>query len=160
MEALSQTRDSVQIFGSIWTSSSKTSGSSGMFRKTRRIATTLLLWLSIAACATSEQALQRKGLKALTGSQLSALFSRDRAVTWMNARTMGEGSYSADGSASMNWKSGSDTGSWRIEGDTFCTTWTTVRTREACFTVYETDDMTFKQFWPDGSWNADFTITE
>ena len=111
-------------------------------------------------CATSERALKKKGLSPLTGKELELLLSRDRTLTWTNARTMGDATYAADSTATMTWDSGADSGSWRIDENTLCTTWTVVRKKEACFTVYKTGDNQFQQFWPDGAWNADFAFSD
>ena len=125
----------------------------------RALAFSTLVVGTLTACATSERALQKSGLRPLDGHALAILLARDRTLTWTDARTSGQGTLAADGNTTKSWDASSDTGKWRIEKGTLCTTWTVSRTREACFTLYRTGVDTYKQFWLDGSWRADLTMT-
>ena len=76
-----------------------------------------------------------------------------------------DANFDAAGTANINWNgpdgSGSDTGSWRIEGNTKCVTWQTLMEgEENCMTVYKVDEGQYNLFNGNGSMNSLITVLE
>jgi hypothetical protein len=93
-----------------------------------------------AGCATGEQALKDKGVRSLDRNALQQTFAtRPSDFTWSNDRGLrGTLSYRPDGTLSVNWGQGADTGTYRItpEGE-ICSRWKTLRAgAEECSRVY------------------------
>lgn len=65
-----------------------------------------------------------------------------------------------DGKASLTAGRTSDTGTWRIAENGYCTTWKTIRAgQERCFTVAR-EGATFKVMNPDGSPSGQFNAAK
>ncbi|MEM7254133.1 MAG: hypothetical protein AAF493_22170 [Pseudomonadota bacterium] len=106
----------------------------------------------LTGCATTEADI-RQEFAPLTGEQLSALIT-DNAIQWETDRSRGVAAYAADGSATVDWGTGDDVGTWRIDGDQLCSQWKTVRDgTERCFTVYQTGENQYRSFY-DGKASA------
>jgi len=116
----------------------------------------LKVLLAIVTLACAGYASAQKPQANLTGEQLKALLSKgltvritgaDRANT---ASRTGTATYQRDGTARFN--EGPTTtaviGSWRVEGDKFCTKYTSLGS--GCFNVQKTGEKTYKLIPLDG----------
>lgn len=97
----------------------------------------ILALASLAGCGTTEKAMQEKGVTPLSGTELRELL----VGSTMNYRNtngiVSTVNFRADGSAAVSWASGSDIGTWRIAGNTFCSKWNEVRSgQERCSRSY------------------------
>jgi hypothetical protein len=112
--------------------------------------------ITLIGCATNEKALQDKGAVPLTQEQLASMHSRMRTMQWETERGSGTAVYNLDGTASVEWGSGSSTGNWRVADGLLCTKWgPEVRGgAEACYTLYQIGENTYKQFKSDGTYNS------
>ena len=121
----------------------------------------LFVSLILSSCATTEKALQERGLAPLTHSELETLMSRTRTARWTSSKgAAGTGTYTQEGTAKLAWSGGGAEGSWRISGDKFCTKYPTIRGgNETCFTMYKTGEYEYQSFFPDGSFNAALVYT-
>ena len=125
-----------------------------------RVSKSMLLTVFSAAllfgCAGNQAALEKSGAKQMTGSELKERYSKERNASWTNVRgSSGTATRRPDGTALVDWGSGSDTGTWRIVGDTLCSKWQTAREgKEYCLTVFKVDDGQLKWFEADGSYLA------
>lgn len=111
---------------------------------------------------TSQKALQANGVAPLTQSELETLMSRSRTARFAGKNNVtGTVTYAQEGTAKVGWNGGSDVGSWRINGDKFCTKYKKIRNGfETCFTFYKTGENEYQLFFfPEGNWNATFVYT-
>lgn len=115
----------------------------------------------LPGCATTAQDLQKQGLSPLTHGQLEMLMSRTRTMRWTTATgTSGTGTFALDGSAELAWTGGGAKGTWRINGNAYCTKYPDIRHgKENCFTFYRTRPHQYSLFFPDGSLDATVTYT-
>jgi hypothetical protein len=70
--------------------------------------------------------------------------------------------WAADGKISVNVRrpdgtTVADTGTYRFDGKGYCSTWTTLRTTEKCFTLRQTSATTWDILNPDGSLDSKLT---
>ncbi|MGI9491274.1 MAG: hypothetical protein ACR2QF_02490 [Geminicoccaceae bacterium] len=101
----------------------------------------------------------------LDGPRLEALFSGRKINGLAPDGRKWNASFDAAGGANINWQgpsgSGSDTGSWRIEGNTNCVTWQTLMEgEENCMTVYKVDEGQYNLFNGNGSMNSLIMVPE
>ena len=82
-------------------------------------------------------------------------------MRWTTAAgTSGTGTFALDGSAVLAWTGGGAKGTWRINGDSYCTRYPDIRHgKENCFTLYRTHPHQYSLFFPDGSLDATVTYT-
>lgn len=126
-----------------------------------RLTPAVLACALLAGCATNEAALREKGATPLSAAEVQKVMVSGKPI---NARTASTGVLSTsifrpDGSASVDWGSGNDTGSWHMEGDRFCAKWKVVRGgEEVCFAIYRKGDREYAMFRPDGSLHATLTM--
>lgn len=105
-------------------------------------------------CAENMADFQKKtGAKPMTGAELKARYSKIETNSWTAANgNSGTGIINPNGTASVDWGSGGDTGTWHIKGDTVCHKWTTIRDgKEYCLTTFKVGDKKYRNFKSDGS---------
>lgn len=115
----------------------------------------------MAGCATSEADLQAKGLKPVTEAELRALFAERREGSFDGPQNSGLIEWKPDGTVSFGIPRGgfSDSGRYRIDGDTYCARMNKIRNgEEGCFRFYRTGDRTFTSVGTDGRFNANLTL--
>ncbi len=107
-------------------------------------------------CAENQAALEKSGAKPLTGAELQARFSKEVNTTWNTDKNSGTFASRPDGTMSVDWGKGNDTGTWRIVGDTVCRKWKTIREgKELCFTLFKVGEGKYKLYDPDGSYRSE-----
>lgn len=116
--------------------------------------------VALGGCKTAEQKVMESGHKPVTHAELQKEYSRDRMVDWSSPNGSGTASYMADGTASVNWGSGSDTGKWWIADGKFCQKWMNVRGgSENCYMTYRIGENRYERFTEQGSLNSRFAFT-
>ncbi len=115
----------------------------------------------LIGCVSNEKALQDKGGVPLTQNELASMHSRLRTMQWETEKGSGTAVYNIDGTASVEWGSGSSTGNWRVADGHLCTKWgPEIRGgAEGCYTLYQIEENTFKWFKPDGTSHGTTTYT-
>lgn len=104
-------------------------------------------------------------IRQLDTSRLEALFSGRKVNGLSPDGRKWNASFDASGNANISWDgpsgSGSDTGSWKIEGNTNCVTWQTLMDgEENCMTVYKVAEGQYNLFNGNGSMNSLITALE
>lgn len=105
-------------------------------------------------CATNEASLREKGATPLGAAEVKGLMVTGKPIKGRAADSGYEyaATFNPDGSASVSWDNGSDTGSWRMEGDRFCGKWKVIRNgQEVCSSVYRIGPNEYQMFRPDGN---------
>ena len=118
----------------------------------------------LSGCPPTEKALRERGLSPLTQSELEAVFSRTKTIRGTTAEGVTwTGPYTPDGVVKVDWRQGSDEGSWRITGGKFCAKYKVMYDgEERCHTIYKTGKNEFKGFNAKGgvsAGTASFTFT-
>src|SRR5262245_9038749 len=119
---------------------------------------TALLAIALLGCAGQTQEQPRVFL---TEEQLRALLAQETTVRFeAGGNAKGVGIYFQDGRARLNWDGGGGApGSWRIQGDKFCTLFPTLRGgREYCSNLQKTGEKTYTLFLADGSLNGTWEV--
>ncbi|MEL6793014.1 MAG: hypothetical protein AAFP78_06150 [Pseudomonadota bacterium] len=100
----------------------------------------------------------------LTGEEIAALAS---GAKWKGRAQRGGGTWTtetnADGSATfaMDDYSFSDSGSWRVKGDVYCSKWKTIRDgAEACYALRPTSGGKYELLSRDGRRDLKVTVTK
>ena len=111
----------------------------------------------LGGCTSAMEKHMETGAKPLTGAELKALYAEEVNMTWKNPRgASGTAVRRPDGTQSVDWGSGSDTGKWWVEDDQLCQQWTTARGgKRYCITVFRTGEDTYRGFNSDGSISSD-----
>ncbi len=99
------------------------------------------------------------GIRQLDAELLYALFAGKEIDGISPDGRKWRATFDRSGTANIQWKgpegSGSDTGSWKIEGNTNCITWQTLMDgEENCMTVYKVDKDQYNLFNGNGSMNS------
>lgn len=117
------------------------------------------LALTLVGCGSAEKMAQDKGHVPLTQAELEQMHAQTRTVSWTNpAGRSGTATYEPDGTASVTWAGGTDTGQWRISDGRFCSQWKTLRNgAENCTRTYKVGDNEYRAYNPDGTLNATFS---
>lgn len=133
---------------------------------TRTAALALVAAVTMAAgCQTvgptTEQVAMIDGAEKLNGNTLATYFSTVRTHDYTAPDDSGgQVSYFADGTAGLKTVDGREKGTWRLDGDRFCSTWErTGDGAEACFSIYRNVDGSFSWFLADGSLGLTSTET-
>ncbi|MCB1959737.1 MAG: hypothetical protein KDE68_04300 [Rhodocyclaceae bacterium] len=106
----------------------------------------LISGMALSACKTAEQHLKESGKKPLNEAELKQLYASDRSVQWENTRGgSGTAQFMSNGSASVEWANGADTGKWRIVNGGFCQHWKVARGgTEYCSKVYQVGEKKYQ----------------
>ena len=95
---------------------------------------------------------QEQAPVAVTHDELKALFSRPRTIDIVAGNLKAVGVYSPSGAAQLDWGTGGARGTWRINGDQFCTKYPGIRRGyENCFSVRQAGPNAYTTHEPDGS---------
>ena len=117
----------------------------------------------LAACAGTESAMREKGMTPLSGPALASALGNGKPITFRSTST-GHATvvnYHPNGSGNLDWGSGTDTGNWRIDGNTLCAKWKIVRDgKEGCFRGYRIGEGEYAVFLPDGTRYGTMTTTK
>src|SRR5688572_27047773 len=99
---------------------------------------------------------QPGGAKFLTHEELKTLLSGTTIVQFNAGRSRGTGIYAQDGTARLDWGTGGAKGTWRIDGDKFCTTYPGIRRGyETCNNLQKTGEKSYTLFFTsDGTLNG------
>lgn len=109
----------------------------------------------IAFCGCAELQPSASEDKRLNQIELERLFQTDRNVEFFSSTTRVSVKYFSDGRQECNWDSGNDKGTYRINNDEFCSTWTWLRKgAESCSKVYKISDTEFEFRSADGTPHA------
>ena len=107
-----------------------------------------LILLSVLAGAASAQ---EPGAKPLTHGELKELLSKTRIVQFAFGRAKGTLVLAQDGKASVDGGSWQAKGTWRIDGDKYCSRYPGIRRGyETCYSVQSTGANTYKLLSTDG----------
>lgn len=107
--------------------------------------------LALSACAGVDPAPQGPGRVLLTHDELKALLSTTRTVRIVAQGAKITGVYGRDGAASLDWGTGGARGTWRIEGNKFCTKYPGIRRGyETCYVFEKTGENSYSLFFADG----------
>ncbi|MGE5255153.1 MAG: hypothetical protein ACM3KE_00700 [Hyphomicrobiales bacterium] len=111
--------------------------------------------IGVAGCASHELQLKLSGAKMLNQVELEQLFYADRVAEFSSPEGSATVTYYPDGRQDIEWKNGKDSGSFRIENDEFCSTWTRLRNGlESCSKIYRIDAREYEFVSPDGEYAA------
>lgn len=113
----------------------------------------------LSACAATESSLRAKGAAPLAGAELTQAYGSGKPLSARaTSGGMSTATFNPDGTATVDWGSGNDTGRWHTDGDRMCVTWTKVRGGEqTCFRTYRTGAGEYAMFRLDGSPHATFS---
>lgn len=122
----------------------------------KQIAMALIVTGAITAfygCA--ELQLSTSEYKRLNQNELERLFQVDRNAEFSSSTTRVSVKYFSDGRQECTWDSGNDKGTYRINNDEFCSTWTWLRKgAESCSEIYKISDTEFEFRSSDGTPHA------
>lgn len=110
---------------------------------------------SIAGCQTYQQKLDESGMKKLSGADLQSMLGGGYSIRFKTRRAEGTAHYNPDGSATGEWSGSTHKGSWRVEGDAYCTKWDG-SSQERCYQLYENKPSNFTAVNSDGSYKGEF----
>ena len=106
----------------------------------------------ILGCAANGTTSQEPSVVYLTHDELKALLSTTRTVRIATQGAKVIGIYSRDGAARVDWGSGGATGTWRVQGNKFCSKYPGVRRGyETCYVLQKTGENRYTLFYADGS---------
>ena len=100
--------------------------------------------VALSGCGTGGTPSQEQSPNYLTQAQLKELFSTTRTVSTTAGTFKGTGTFTKEGIADLVWASGSARGTWRIDGNKFCTKYPGLRRGyEACYSLQRTGTNTY-----------------
>lgn len=109
----------------------------------------------IAFCGCAELQPSTSGDNRLNQNELERLFHTERTVEFLSSGTRVSVTYFSDGRQECSWDSEYDRGTYRIDNDEFCSTWTRLRKgAESCSRVYKISDTEFEFRSADGTPHA------
>lgn len=109
----------------------------------------------IVFCGCAELQPSTFGDKRLNQNELERLFHTERTVEFLSSGTRVSVTYFSDGRQECSWGSENDKGTYRIDNDEFCSTWTRLRKGvESCSRVYKISDTEFEFRSADGTPHA------
>lgn len=116
----------------------------------------------MVGCATTEKALQDRGLQPLSGAELRSIYGKPRVGTFTSAQNFqNEFRIHGDGTYTASWYGGSDKGRYRIDGDLYCTTISVINAgREVCSRVYKVSANELVTFTSDGEYRGRATFSD
>ena len=110
------------------------------------------LLVSCWGCSSHEFQLKRSGAKKLNQSELESLFYAERTAEFPILGKVATVDYFPDGRQIIDWGSGNDTGTFRINEDEFCSTWSRLRNgEESCSTIYKISETEYEFIGSDGT---------
>lgn len=107
--------------------------------------------LIVALCSIVTVSTVQADGKKLSGDGIKALLSGASVSGTTSKGAPYRVMYNADGTVSLATEYFSDTGTWRIKGDTYCAKWKTIRRgNEACFSMVSHGDVDYHFINVDG----------
>ena len=119
-----------------------------------RVSTLVIAAVALIGCQTSAK---QSEAPALSNAELTKLYLATQTVSWTNLENTASGTatYGPAGRATTDWGGGSSKGTWRIVGNTVCTTWAAGSFRgagvEECVTYHKTGEGKYNLVLPNGS---------
>jgi hypothetical protein len=114
----------------------------------------LILGVVVACygCSSHELQLRFSGATSLNQSELEQLFYADRNVDFSSSSGGASVRYFPDGRQEIEWSSGKDSGTFRIENEEFCSTWSRLRNgAESCSKIYKISETVYEFIGSDGT---------
>jgi hypothetical protein len=114
----------------------------------------LALWIAItiSGCSSHEMQLRMSGARMLSQSELENLFHAEKTVEFPILGQVAIVDYYPDGRQFIHWDNGTDTGTFRIENDWFCSTWSRLRNgEERCSRIYKISETEYEFVGSDGT---------
>lgn len=108
----------------------------------------------LAGCETAPKKSKQAVVPLLDRARLMSIYGKgDKLVhRWKTPRGAGIARYNADGSAFVDWGSGSSKGKWRVAGNTACTRWFKVRKgKERCSRIFKIGNGKYKGVYTDNA---------
>jgi len=107
--------------------------------------------LALSGCAGVDTAPQEPTRVLLTHDELKALLSTTRTVRIVTQGAKVIGVYGQDGTASVEWGTGSARGTWRLADNKFCSKYPGIRRGyETCYVFQKTGENRYSLFYADG----------
>jgi len=111
--------------------------------------------VALSGCVSHELQLKLSGARMLDQGELEQLFYAERVVEFSSPSGSATVTYHPDGRQDIEWSNGKDGGTFRIENEEFCSTWTRLRNGlESCSKVYRIDAEEYEFISPDGTFAA------
>lgn len=124
-------------------------------KKRMTLAVAMGVWMALSGCISRELQLKMSDAKMLNQGELGQLFYADRMVEFSSPDGSAAVTYHPDGRQEIEWNNGKDSGSFRIENEQFCSTWTKLRKgEESCSKVYRIDEKEYEFISIDGTYAA------
>ena len=115
--------------------------------------------MALQGCVSHELQLKMSGVRMLNQGELEELFYADRVVEFSSPSGSATVTYHPDGRQEIEWNSGKDSGTFRIENEEFCSTWSRLRNGlESCSRVYRIDLKEYEFISPDGTFAASMQL--
>ena len=115
--------------------------------------------IALPGCASHELQLKLSGARMLDQGELEQLFYAERVVEFSSPSGSATVTYHPDGRQDIEWNNGRDSGTFRIENEEFCSTWTRLRNGlESCSKVYRIDATEYEFISPDGTFAASMRL--
>ena len=87
----------------------------------------------------------------MTPDELKVLISTAKSIRIATQGAKVNAIYSRDGVARVEWGTGGATGTWRLDGNKFCSKYPGIRRGyETCYVFQKTGENTYNQFYADG----------
>ncbi len=109
----------------------------------------------LLACTLPQARDAHGGRRMLWQPELERLFLADRRVEFVSPEGSAVVTYSASGEQRIEWPGGTDTGTFVIRDDHFCSRWKTLRNGvETCTRVYRISDVEYELTDDNGAYAA------
>ena len=107
--------------------------------------------IAFCGCASYELQSSPPGAKMLNQTELEHLFHEERTVEFPIPGGVATVNYFPDGRQEIDWSSGNDTGTFRINKEEFCSTWANLRNgAESCSKIKKISENEFEFINRDG----------
>ena len=107
--------------------------------------------LTFSGCAIAQASAPDQGRTLLTPAELKALISTAKSIRISTQGAKVNAVYSQDGVARVEWGTGGASGTWRLDGNRFCSKYPGIRRGyETCYVFQKTGENTYNQFYADG----------
>jgi hypothetical protein len=124
-------------------------------KKTVRFLIVVGILTVLCGCVTHELQIKMSGARMLNQGELEHLFYVERKVEFSSPDGSAAVTYHPDGRQEIEWNNGKDTGSFRIDNETFCSTWTNLRKgAESCSKIYRINETEYEFISSDGTYAA------
>lgn len=110
----------------------------------------LLAFVFACTTTTHEVKIQEAGARLMTQADLEALFSKELNTSYVTPRSKGTSKYLPNGTLTIDWGSGDDTGTYRLVNGQYCSKLDTIRKNERCVKVYQVGEKEFHFVGPSG----------